>query len=210
MSDTEKRVIQHHFAALIRFDEHANPEWFQDAIKLRLDIQCDFTARKSQGDDRLPYTLIATGSALSLNEKTARWVNWIQGKGYRHDNFVKPLTFVWGDKETVEGFLEAHKKRESHREEMEARDRDALWEILDRTIDHCNISTRSYNCLKSDDIDYIGELVQKTDVEVLEMKGLASASRSDIVASLIPFNLRLGMQPDELMGWKTPEERDSE
>jgi DNA-directed RNA polymerase subunit alpha len=62
-----------------------------------------------------------------------------------------------------------------------------------RTVDELELSVRSANCLKNADIYYIGELVQKTENEMLKTKNFGRKSLTEIKAVLIELGLHLGM-----------------
>ena len=62
---------------------------------------------------------------------------------------------------------------------------------------------RSANCLKNADIQFIGQLVQKTDAEMLKTKNFGRKSLNEIKALLSEHELTLGMKVD---GWKSPGE----
>lgn len=81
-------------------------------------------------------------------------------------------------------------------EEDEARDttRDKLMENLWRSVDELELSVRSANCLKSSNIRYIGELVQKTESEMLKTKNFGRKSLNEIKQLLESMGLSLGMK----------------
>ncbi len=74
---------------------------------------------------------------------------------------------------------------------------------LDRKVSELELSVRAANCLKAANIRYIGELVQKTDAEMLKTKNFGRKSLNEIKDVLASMNLHLGM---ELPGWSPPEE----
>ena len=57
---------------------------------------------------------------------------------------------------------------------------------------------RSANCLKNDNIIYIGDLVQKTESEMLRTPNFGRKSLNEIKEVLSHMGLRLGM---EIQGW---------
>ena len=67
-----------------------------------------------------------------------------------------------------------------------------------RKVDELELSVRSANCLKNDNIVYIGDLVQKTEAEMLRTPNFGRKSLNEIKEVLSQMNLRLGM---ELPGW---------
>jgi DNA-directed RNA polymerase subunit alpha len=63
-----------------------------------------------------------------------------------------------------------------------------------RTVDELELSVRSANCLKNADIYYIGELVQKTESEMLRTKNFGRKSLNEIKEVLVGLGLSLGMK----------------
>jgi DNA-directed RNA polymerase subunit alpha len=77
-----------------------------------------------------------------------------------------------------------------------------LNENLYRTVEDLELSVRSANCLKNANITYIGELVQRTEAEMLKTKNFGRKSLNEIKQLLEEMELSLGMKIDE---WETPE-----
>jgi DNA-directed RNA polymerase subunit alpha len=77
-------------------------------------------------------------------------------------------------------------------------------EHFHRTVDELELSVRSANCLKNDDIFYIGELVQKTETEMLKTKNFGRKSLNEIKEVLSTLGLSLGMNVE---GFIRPEPR---
>jgi len=73
---------------------------------------------------------------------------------------------------------------------------DTQAENLNRSVDELELSVRSYNCLKNADIKTIGELVQKTEAEMLKTKNFGRKSLNEIKAILVTMGLSLGMRVD--------------
>ncbi len=67
---------------------------------------------------------------------------------------------------------------------------------LFRPIEELNFSVRSANCLQSADIRYIGELVQKTEGDLLKTKNFGRKSLNEIKEALQSMGLELGMRVD--------------
>ncbi|WP_420825411.1 DNA-directed RNA polymerase subunit alpha [Phaeovibrio sulfidiphilus] len=66
-----------------------------------------------------------------------------------------------------------------------------------RKVDELELSVRSANCLKSDNIIYIGDLVQKTEAEMLRTPNFGRKSLNEIKEVLATMGLHLGMEiPD--------------
>ncbi|TMA54319.1 MAG: DNA-directed RNA polymerase subunit alpha [Deltaproteobacteria bacterium] len=67
-------------------------------------------------------------------------------------------------------------------------------ENLYRPVDDLELSVRSANCLQNADIKYIGELVQKTEQEMLKTKNFGRKSLNEIKEFLQEMGLSLGMK----------------
>ena len=66
--------------------------------------------------------------------------------------------------------------------------------FLFRKIDELELSVRSANCLKNDNIVYIGDLVQKTENEMLRTPNFGRKSLNEIKEVLLAMNLQLDMK----------------
>ena len=69
-------------------------------------------------------------------------------------------------------------------------------EYLFKTVDELELSVRSANCLKNADIKYIGEMVQKTEQEMLMTKNFGRKSLNEIKEILRGMELDFGMKLD--------------
>jgi DNA-directed RNA polymerase subunit alpha len=83
-------------------------------------------------------------------------------------------------------------------------------ENLFRSVDELELSVRSANCLKNADIRYIGELVQKTESEMLKTKNFGRKSLNEIKEILTEMGLSLGMKIENFPGREEIEERRKE
>jgi DNA-directed RNA polymerase subunit alpha len=63
-----------------------------------------------------------------------------------------------------------------------------------RKVDELELSVRSANCLKNDNIVYIGDLVQKTEAEMLRTPNFGRKSLNEIKEVLAHMGLHLGME----------------
>ena len=66
--------------------------------------------------------------------------------------------------------------------------------VLMQLVDDLELTVRSANCLKAESIIYIGDLVQKTEVELLKTPNLGKKSLNEIKDVLAQRNLSLGMR----------------
>jgi len=79
-------------------------------------------------------------------------------------------------------------------------EQEKLNENLWRTVDELELSVRSANCLQNANIKYIGELVQKTEAEMLKTKNFGRKSLKEIKEILAEMGLSLGMKLDNWPG----------
>lgn len=71
-----------------------------------------------------------------------------------------------------------------------------LGEIMMRSVEDLELSVRSANCLKNAGINTIGELVQKTEAEMLKTKNFGRKSLTEIKEILNEYGLVFGMKMD--------------
>jgi DNA-directed RNA polymerase subunit alpha len=69
-------------------------------------------------------------------------------------------------------------------------------EVLNRSVEELELSVRSYNCLKNANIQTIGDLVQKTESEMLRTKNFGRKSLNEIKEILSGLGLSFGMKFD--------------
>lgn len=74
---------------------------------------------------------------------------------------------------------------------------DHFGEHLNKSLDDLDLSVRSYNCLKNANIQTIGDLVLKTEAEMLKTKNFGRKSLIEINEILESMGLQLGMRQDE-------------
>ncbi len=83
----------------------------------------------------------------------------------------------------------------------EPSEEDKLNEYLWRSVDELELSVRSANCLQNANIHYIGDLVQKTEAEMLKTKNFGRKSLKEIKEILAQMGLSLGMK---IPNWQGP------
>lgn len=79
-----------------------------------------------------------------------------------------------------------------------------LWQHLDRAINDVELikrDTRTANCMQNNSIFYVGQLVQRTEAELLKTRNFGRRSLPILYEALKPMNLTLGMNVGE---WKPP------
>jgi DNA-directed RNA polymerase subunit alpha len=149
-------------------------------------------------------------------------VNYVVGKarvGQRTD-YDKLTLEVWTDgsivpedavayaakilKEQMTIFINFDEEREPEPEAEGGEDEERpLNENLYRSVEELELSVRSANCLKNANIRHIGELVQRTEAEMLKTKNFGRKSLNEIKEVLSEMGLTLGMK---LEGFVPPEE----
>ncbi len=106
--------------------------------------------------------------------------------------------FINFDEDNVEPLPELKRSTEEDKK---------LDENLDRSVEELELSVRSSNCLRNTNIRYIGELVQKSESEMLKTKNFGRKSLIEIKNLLYDINgLMLGMN---IEGWTPPDKRES-
>lgn len=73
--------------------------------------------------------------------------------------------------------------------------------VLLRPVDELELTVRSANCLKAENVYYIGDLVQRSEVELLRTPNLGKKSLTEIKDTLASRGLSLGMR---LENWPPP------
>jgi DNA-directed RNA polymerase subunit alpha len=86
-------------------------------------------------------------------------------------------------------------------------EREEIDPILLRPVDDLELTVRSANCLKAENIYYIGDLVQRTEVELLKTPNLGKKSLTEIKDVLASKGLSLGMR---LENWPPVSLRDDD
>ena len=100
-------------------------------------------------------------------------------------------------KEQMQPFI--HFQEEPEPLETEERDdEEKLNANLFRPVSELELSVRSANCLKNANITYIGELVQKTEAEMLKTKNFGRKSLNEIKGILEEMGLSLGMKLENI------------
>jgi len=89
-------------------------------------------------------------------------------------------------------FINFEEEAEAPEEELKVEP--AFNENLFRSVDELELSVRSANCLKNADIRHIGELVQKSEAEMLKTKNFGRKSLNEIKEILAEMGLSLGLK----------------
>jgi DNA-directed RNA polymerase subunit alpha len=95
--------------------------------------------------------------------------------------------------EQLSVFVDFEKVNEQVAEET-ITEEDAFDPVLLRPVDDLELTVRSANCLKAENIFYIGDLIQRTEVELLKTPNLGKKSLTEIKDILAIKGLSLGMR----------------
>ncbi len=108
---------------------------------------------------------------------------WYSGSGRSHSPFCHYFGRTAG---SLRGSARCQRAREEEKPEFDP--------ILLRPVDDLELTVRSANCLKAEAIHYIGDLVQRTEVELLKTPNLGKKSLTEIKDVLASRGLSLGMR----------------
>jgi len=110
------------------------------------------------------------------------------------------LLFIHFDEEPME------EVEEEVDEELEK-----LKEVLNRSVEEMELSVRSSNCLRRANIKSLGDLVRRSEQDMLKYRNFGKQSLKEISEILGGMNLYLGMDVEGILGGKEkPEEKDEE
>lgn len=88
----------------------------------------------------------------------------------------------------LSAFVDLHAAKLGVKEGMQGID-----PILTRSVDDLELTVRAANCLKAEDIYYIGDLVQRSESDLLKTPNLGKKSMNEIKSVLVQHGLSLGM-----------------
>jgi DNA-directed RNA polymerase subunit alpha len=83
---------------------------------------------------------------------------------------------------------------DNEKEPVQEEEEEEVDPILLRPVDDLELTVRSANCLKAENIYYIGDLIQRTEVELLKTPNLGKKSLTEIKDVLASRGLSLGMR----------------
>ncbi len=169
-----------------------------------------YVLAEKHGNEDLPIGTIPIDSSFS----PIRRVNYTvtPARVGRDTNFDKLTLEVWTDgtlepadavafaakivKEHLTIFINFDEPEETVEPEME--EPEPLNPNLFRPVDELELSVRSANCLQNANIRFIGELVQRTEAEMLKTKNFGRKSLNEIKETLAEMSLSLGMTIENL------------
>jgi DNA-directed RNA polymerase subunit alpha len=114
---------------------------------------------------------------------------WTDGAIYPEDALAQAAKIL---REQFMVFLNFEEEEKVFHEERPQREPE-INENLYRSVAELELSVRSANCLKNADIRFIGELVQRSEAEMLKTKNFGRKSLNEIKEILADMDLHLGM-----------------
>jgi DNA-directed RNA polymerase subunit alpha len=196
--------------------EVLNPERHIATVSKGGHLRMEVTARRGSGyvtadrnrDEEAPVGTIAVDSAFSPVRKVNFEVTNAR-VGQRTD-YDKLLLEVWTDgsvrpddavaiaariiQDQVQVLVNFDVEEIEAQEAAKEPETEPLNENLFRCVDELDLSVRSANCLQNADIKYIGELVQRSEAEMLRTKNFGRKSLLEIKELLGEMGLALGMR----------------
>jgi DNA-directed RNA polymerase subunit alpha len=91
-------------------------------------------------------------------------------------------------------FIHFEEPQEVEEEAEVDKERERLRQILNLPVEELELSVRSSNCLRAADITTLGELVMKTEQEMLKTRNFGKKSLAEIKEKLAQYNLTMGMK----------------
>lgn len=200
--------------------EILNPEWHIATLNKDGHLKMEMKARKGRGyvpadrnkEDNAPLGTIAMDAIFSPIRKVAYNVtNARVGQITDYDRLtmeittdgsIRPEEALSMAAQILRDQLSVFIRPEAAKQPEEIEPRPVvlppeLAENLYRTVDELELSVRAANCLKNANIRLIGELVQKTEAEMLKTKNFGRKSLNEIKEVLAEMGLSLGMKIED-------------
>lgn len=213
-------IITDHDVEILNPDHHIVTLEKGAHIKMEMVVKLNmgFIPAERNKDEEMPVDFIAIDSIHSPIVKVNYWVeNARVGRTTDYDKLLMEVTtdssIIPEDalafsskilKEHMNLFINFEEEEVSNEEEAKESEleKKKLFEKLDRLVNELELSVRSINCLQNANIRTIGELVQKTESEMLKTKNFGRKSLNELKEILEEMGLNFGM---DVKGW-TPEE----
>jgi len=211
--------------------EILNPEHHIVSLSADGELSLEMTVKSGKGyvpaeahkDEDQPVGYIPLDASFSPIRK----VNYVvtQARVGQRTDYDKLTMEVWTDgsispenavaygakilKEQLNLFINFEEESEGI-EERPQEEAPALNENLYRSVNELELSVRAANCLRNASIRFIGELVQKTEQEMLKTKNFGRKSLNEIKEILTEMGLHLGMKLDNFVPPEQVAERKEE
>jgi len=179
-------------------------------IEMKAQLGRGYLSSEMNVDENDPIGTIPIDAIFSPIRKVS--YNVTQARVGRRTDYDKLTMEIWTDgsvdpldalsfaakiiREQMKIFINFEEIEETDVAEDKMVDKHDFNENLFRSVDELELSVRSANCLKNADIKYIGELVQKSEQEILMTKNFGRKSLNEIKEILSCMGLRLGQKLD--------------
>ena len=186
----------------LRLDKHQGESALRRIRELQL---LDKHFKIAREESRLLFPLLRYPSEHELSVLKKQLGNFEIAKYVLAELPLKPATIFDILKDQLSIFITFEEETETttHEEQEET---EKLNENLFRSVDELELSVRSANCLKHANIKLIGDLVQKTEAEILATKNFGRKSLNEIKEILAGMGLILGMKLENWPPKKAEEE----
>jgi DNA-directed RNA polymerase subunit alpha len=87
-------------------------------------------------------------------------------------------------------------------DEAAEKEQERLREMLSKPIEELDLSVRARNCLDAESVATVGDLVRKTEADLLKIKNFGKTSLKEIKKKLADLNLALGMDTGDVSSGK--------
>lgn len=196
--------------------EVLNPQQHIATLSPGASLKVDLTARRGSGyvsadrnrDEEAPVGTIAMDAAFSPVRKVN--FNVTSARVGQRTDYDKLVLEIWTDRsvrpddaiaiaarilqDQVSVLINFDVDEIEQTESVQEPEAEQLNENLFRCVDELDLSVRSANCLQNADIKYIGELVQRSESEMLKTKNFGRKSLLEIKELLTEMGLALGIK----------------
>jgi len=183
-------------------------------MEMKAKVGRGYVPAESNYDENAPIGTIPIDAIFSPIKKVSH--NVMTARVAERTDYDKLTMEIWTDgsvnpldalsfaakiiKEQMRIFINFEDMEEAEADEERIAEKPDFNENLFRSVEELELSMRSANCLKNADIKYIGELVQKTEQEILMTKNFGRKSLNEIKEILACMNLRLGLKLENFPG----------
>lgn len=180
------------------------------SMEMRVKISRGYASADENFEEDLDISYIPVDSVHSPIKKVNYWVEatrlgqstdydklnlevWTDGSIKPHDAIGQSAKIL---KDHLFMFINFQEEPEEQEPEIDE-GTSAINEKLNKSIVELELSVRSYNCLKNANIQTIGELITKTESEMLRTKNFGRKSLNEVKEILADMGFSFGMKVDE-------------
>ena len=175
-------------------------EDISDVVKMRFDASLDIDLGSRNKDilysglgliTNKPKSLEDVGMEYGLSRERVRQIEKRAMKILSQPpNLERSIRYIIGGRIEFDDERDKEKIDVNEKTQME----EELYQKLIKSTNSMKLSHRAYNCLKTNNIRYMWELVQYTDRELLKNKNFGKKSLNEIKSILVEIGLNLGMK----------------